>query len=114
MDASRIDCSLKARALIPLGAKPPSLAAAAVMWRVRQRRDAEPRRPGFDLQGPGVQLVLVHQQRRIQQVVSNPRVEVDLVRGLLKPADFLYHVSDLNEKINKFNIFKIIICAKCL
>lgn len=47
---SRIDRSLKARALIPLGAKSSSLAAAAVMRRVRQRRNAEPRWTGFDLQ----------------------------------------------------------------
>jgi len=58
---SRIDHSLKARALIPLGAKSSSLAAAAVVRRVRQRRYAEPRRTGFDLQRPGVQFVLVHQ-----------------------------------------------------
>lgn len=59
---SRTDRSLEARGLIPLGAEPPSLAATAVVRRVRQRRDAEPGRSGFDLQGPGVQLVLVQKQ----------------------------------------------------
>lgn len=95
-------CSLEARCLIPLGAEPPSLAAAVVRG-IRQRRDAQPGRPRFDLQRPGVQLVLVHQERRVQQVVGHPRLEVDLVRRLLKPADLLYHVRDLKATCHRFN-----------
>lgn len=93
-------CSLKARSLVPLGAEPPSL-ATAVMRGIRQRRDAQPGRPRFDVQRPGVQLVLVHQERRVQQVVGHSGMEIDLVRRLLKPPNLLYHVRDLKQHVDR-------------
>jgi hypothetical protein len=62
---------------------------------VAMGQGGEPRSARLDFQRHGVQLFVVQQQGRVQQVVGHFGDQIDFVRRLLEVADLADHVRNL-------------------
>lgn len=62
---------------------------------------AQPGAARLDLQRLLVQLVVVQQQRSVQEVGGHFRYVIDLVRRLLEVANLAYHVGNLRSEGEK-------------